>query len=68
MRRQYGITFLYDCGLLWGLNVLFSVILSRFTGLDIVMIYLIIKSLEIVKDVIGIYLVKKGVWISNLTA
>ena len=62
------ITFLYDCGLLWGLNVLFSVILSRFTGLGIVMIYLIIKSLEIVKDVIGIYLVKKGVWLSNLTA
>ena len=61
-------TFLYDCGLIWLLNVLFSVILTRFTGLGIVMIYLIIKALEIIKAVIGMYLVKKGVWLSNLTA
>lgn len=40
--------------------------LSRFTGLNIVVIYLFVNGMDIIKCAIGFVLVKKGVWVRNI--
>ncbi len=42
-------------------------ILSRFTGLPILYLYLLVQLTEIVKCTIGGILVKKGIWINDIT-
>lgn len=60
------ITFLFDSCYVWLACIPLVFWLTRFTGLDIVLIYFICQSLEIIKAVIGYVLLKKGVWINNL--
>ena len=40
--------------------------LSRFSGLNIVTIYLFVNGMDIIKCTIGFVLVKKGVWVKNI--
>lgn len=61
------ITFLFDSIFVWIFCVSTAFCLTRFTDLPIVTIYLIVQSLDLVKAFIGIALVKKGIWIQNLT-
>lgn len=61
------ITFLFDSVFVWVFSVSTAFCLTRFTALPIVTIYLIVQSLDIIKAFIGIALVKKGIWIQNLT-
>ncbi len=61
-----GLTFLFDNGFMWLLNVPVAYILSRFTGMPIVPLYLICQMIEAVKSVVAIILVKKGIWIRNI--
>ncbi|MBQ8569082.1 MAG: MATE family efflux transporter [Oscillospiraceae bacterium] len=60
------ITFLFDSCFSWGVSVPLAYCLSRFTSLDIVTIYLAVQSAEAIKLVIGLILIKKGVWLSNI--
>lgn len=60
------ITFLFDSGFVWVLSIPVAFVLSRYTTLPIVSLYMICQSLEIIKCIIGLVLVKKGVWINNL--
>jgi len=60
------VTFLFDSVYLWCVNIPVAYILSRYTGMDIVPLYLLCQLVDIVKCVIGFVLVKKGVWINNL--
>ncbi len=60
------ITFLFDSVFVWVFLVPAAALLTRFTSFDIMLIYLIVKSLDLIKAVIGILLVKKGVWINNM--
>lgn len=62
------ITLIFDCGFTWGVSFPLAFCLSRFTGMDIIPMYLCVQSLETVKAVIGFILVKKGVWINNMVA
>lgn len=62
------LTFFFDNGFMWLLNVPVAYVLSRFTGLPIVPLYLICQSLEGVKCIVAIILVKKGVWVNNIIA
>ena len=62
------ITFLFDSGFVWCLNIPTAYVLSRYTGVPIVPLYLICQLVEIVKCSVGFILVKKGVWINNLVA
>ena len=62
------ITFLFDSGFVWCLNIPVAYVLSRYTGVPIVPLYLICQLVEIVKCSVGFVLVKKGVWINNLVA
>ena len=60
------ITFLFDCGFSWVVSVPLAYSLANFTSLDIIVIYFIVQSAELIKCVIGGVLIKKGVWLSNI--
>ena len=60
------ITFLFDSVYVWAILIVVAFSLSRFTTLDVVKMYAIIQSLDILKCVVGYILVKKGVWVNNL--
>ncbi len=60
------ITFLFDSGFMWCVNIPVAYLLSRYTGLLIVPLYLVCQLIEIIKCIVGFILVKKGIWIHNL--
>ena len=62
-----GITFLFDSGYTWGVAVPLAYCLSRYTSLNIFSVYAICHMMELVKCIIGAIIVKKDVWISNIT-
>ncbi|MBE5884231.1 MAG: MATE family efflux transporter [Lachnospiraceae bacterium] len=62
------ITFLFDSVFLWGICVPVAFVLSRYTDMHIIPLYLCCQMLEIIKCIIGFILVKKGVWIQNIIA
>lgn len=62
------ITFLFDSVFLWCISVPMAYVLSRYTTMHIVPLYLCCQLLEIIKCAIGFVLVKKGVWLHNIVA
>ena len=60
------VTFLFDSVLLWCLTTPFAFVLSRFTPVQIVPLYLSCQLLDLIKCAIGFVLVKKGVWVNNI--
>lgn len=62
------ITFLFDSVFLWCASIPLAYVLSRFTALPIVPLYLSCQLIDIIKCIIGFILVKKGVWIHNIVA
>ena len=63
---QTFVTFLFDSCFTWAVSVPLAYGLSRFTGLNIVAIYLLVNGMDIVKCAIGFVLVKKGIWVKNI--
>lgn len=62
-----GITFLFDSGYVWCISLPLAFILSRYTGLPMVSLYLVCQLAEVIKCVIGFVLVKKGLWLHRLS-
>ena len=62
------VTFLFDSCSVWVLSIPIAFCLSRFTGLSILVIYSLCHATDIIKTVIGYFLVRRGDWINNLTA
>ncbi len=62
------ITFLFDCGFSWGVSVPLAYCLANFTDMSIIPLYLCCQCVEAVKCVIGLILIKKGVWLSNIVS
>ncbi len=62
------ITFLFDCGFSWGVSVPLAYCLANFTDMGIIPLYLCCQCVEAVKCVIGLILIKKGVWLSNIVS
>lgn len=62
------ITFIFDCGFSWLISVPLAFCLANFTALPIIPLYLIVQSIESVKCVVGLILIKKGVWLSNIVS
>lgn len=60
------ITFLFDSAFVWCINIPVAYVLSRFTNVPIIPLYLICQLVDIVKCVVGFVLVKKGIWLNNL--
>lgn len=60
-------TLIMDSGVLWGLMVVVSVVLSRFTELPLPLVYVSVESMEIVKMFLAFAFLKRGKWARNLT-
>ncbi len=60
------ITFLFDSVFMWCASIPLAYVLSRYTDLHIVPLYLFCQLIDIIKCVIGFILVKKGIWIQNI--
>ena len=63
-----GITFLFDSTYMWCLVVPLAFVLSRFTDIAVVPMYMLVQGTELIKAIIGYVLVKKDVWLRNLVA
>ena len=61
------VTFLFDSGFVWGMNVPLAYCLSRFTGLPIVPLYALCLSTDILKCLVGYFMIRGGGWVQNLT-
>ena len=60
------ITFVFDCVFLWALNIPLAFILSRFTGLPAVEMYILVEGLNLIKAALGFWLVRSRRWVNNL--
>lgn len=60
------ITFLFDSVFIWCVSVLIAFVLTRYTPLPVVVVYVMVQLGDIIKCVIGFILVKKGVWLQNI--
>lgn len=60
------ITFLFDSVFLWVISIPVATLLVKLTDWDIIPIYAFCQSLNLIKSVIGVILVKKGIWIQNV--
>lgn len=62
------VTFLFDSVFVWGVSIPVAFILSRFTGLPVLELYIIVQALELIKCIIGFIMLKKKLWVQNLVA
>ena len=63
---QTFITFLFDSAFVWAVSVPTGLILSRLTPLPIIPLFIICMSLELIKCVIGFFMLKSGKWAKKL--
>ena len=64
---QTMVTFLFDSCFVWTVCVPLAYCLSRFTNLPILPLFIICQSAELIKCLLGGYMLKQGKWIQNLT-
>lgn len=63
-----AITFIFDSGYMWFVAVPAAYILSRFTAMPILMLYICVHALELIKCVMGFVMIKSRKWVNNLVA
>lgn len=61
------LTFLFDCGSIWLMSLPTAYILSHFTTLPVLLIYGICMSLNLIKCIVGIFMMRSKSWIQNIT-
>ena len=61
------LTFFFDCGYVWGVNIPVSLLLVHLTALPSTWIYICCQATEVIKCIIGLILIKKGVWVNDIT-
>lgn len=59
-------TFIFDSGFVWLCSVPVAFILSRYTEVSIIYLYITIQALDLFKCVLGYIFVKKGVWLNTV--
>lgn len=60
------ITFLFDSVFTWVIIVPIAFMLAHFTGMNIVSIYFIVQATELIKVVIGYFMVHSNVWLVQM--
>ncbi len=60
------VTFLFDSCFAWVVSVPAAYVLSRFTNLPAINVFIIVSLLEGIKCLIGFCLVRSGVWVRNI--
>lgn len=63
---QTYVTLIFDSVFMWIVSVPTAMLLVKFTSLDITMIFFICQAVDIIKVAIGLFLLKKGVWLRNI--
>lgn len=63
-----GITFLFDSVYTWVLVIPFASFLVRHTALSIVMVFFLVQFTEIIKVIIGFFMVRSNVWLQNIVS
>ena len=61
-----GVTFLFDSGFTWVVNVPLAFVLSRFTQMPILQMYICVQALEFIKCIVGYFLVRSRIWVNDL--
>lgn len=62
------ITFLFDSCFCWIVSFPVAFVLSRYTNLPLVWMFLTVQSMDLIKSVIGFKIVIRGKWIHDLTS
>ena len=60
------ITFFFDAVYTWAVTVLLAFVLTRYTDLDIVRVYLCVQFIDIVKVFIGLLMLRSDFWARNV--
>ncbi len=60
------VTFLFDSVFIWCISVPIAFMLSHYTALSVIMVYVMVQIGDFIKCLIGFVLVKKGVWLQNI--
>lgn len=60
------VTFLFDSVYTWLLIIPFAYALSHFTSLSIIAVFFLVQFTEIVKVILGFFMVKSNVWLQNI--
>ena len=60
------ITFIFDCGFMWAVQVPLAFCLSRFTDIPILSLFIAVQIAHSIKGLLGIVMVKKVNWIKNI--
>ncbi len=61
------VTFFFDCGFIWLGSLPLAYCLSRFTAIPIVPLFILCSCAELLKCVIGYFIIRSDFWIRNLT-
>lgn len=61
------ITFLFDSGFSWCMAIPFIYCIVHFTSLEILVVYALYASLDLIKSIVGYILYRRGIWLNNLT-
>ena len=62
------LTMLFDSGFTWLVSYPAAFILIYFTDLPIVPVYLCVQVLDVLKSLLGFFMVKSGIWINNMVS
>lgn len=62
------VTFFFDSVYVWCVSVPLAFYLSRYTGIYIIAIFVLVQIADWIKCLIGFTLVKKGVWLQNIVS
>ena len=60
------ITFMFDSAYTWCVAIPFAYCIVHFTSLEILPVYAMYCSLDIIKAIVGFILLKKGIWVRNI--
>lgn len=61
------VTFLFDSCFSWSVVVPVAFVLSRYTEISVVWLFISVQAVEVIKAFVGFFLVRRGKWINNLT-
>lgn len=59
-------TFIFDAAYVWVINIPLALALTQFTDLSIVVLYPLCEFAGAIKLILGIIIVKSGVWVKNI--
>lgn len=60
------LTFMFDFIATWGGYFVVAFCLTRFTALPIITIYILVNCVEILKSIVGFFMVRSKIWVVNL--